>query len=58
MTAWHLEQRRVVLSPRHSSTLCRAVGLPDPVPLVQLDTESVGGCFSSAEQLGKPWIAK
>lgn len=58
VTAWHLELRRVVLSPRHSFTLCRAMGLPDPVPLVQLDTGSVGGCFSSAEQLGKPWIAQ
>lgn len=30
----------------------------DPVPLVQLDIGTVGGCFSSAEQLGKSWISQ
>lgn len=32
--------------------------LPDPVPLVQLDIETIGGCSSSAEWLGKPWISQ
>lgn len=35
----------MVVSPRHSSTLCETMELPDPVPLVQLDMGTVEGVF-------------
>lgn len=53
VTAWHLEQR----SPRHSSTLCRAMGLPDPVPFYSWTQGLLGGVsrlLSSWESPGYP----